>query len=436
MAGHLNHVGEVSPPCLEPSEPHPLGPAVSFRPRPGLDVGKPMGDPWVDEHIAVETQQQRPVRQPPDGRHDRPMQLLAGLLPLPGEGEIVDRHRDARHRRLQQQRPLVRRHRREQQLEDDVAAAEQQGVVHRLVEGAILEKVDAQRVGQTADPLGDLPKVRGAVAQQGVDELQQPRMPTDRPGQRAPVPVAQTPQARQPKEQTVQLGAAEWSDVDPPEQRGTVRRSAQRISTCHEQTAMSGGTGQVGERLAEARVGEAPAVLGEILLEVVEQHQQAVLAQQPPDQSDLVRILVTRIGEGVAGLDQLRDSAERINGRGDQRRRVPATDMHRDSPAVGTQPGQHPPGNRGLADTAGAGQHHAGDRAVPLHRGPATAQHVQRGTDLAAPPDQIPHGQLADGATGRRGERAGKRTRVRGRVEQRRVVGRGQQRRGGVLGRG
>ncbi len=259
-------------------------------------------------------------------------------------------------------------------------------------------------------------------------------MPADRPGQGAPVGLVQRPQARQPQEQTAQLGAAEWPHLHPPqEQAGTPR---QRVSTGHQHAALGAGTGQAAEHLGETRVGEGPAVLGEVALEVVEEHQQPVFAQQPPDQIDLRCVLVTRVGQRGTGVGQLRDTTQHVDGLGDQRRRVPTTDMYRDSPAVGPQPGQHPPGHRGLADTAGPGQHYAGDRAVPLHRGPAAAQHVQRGTDLAAPPDQIPHGQLADGATGRRGERAGKRTRVRGHVQQRRVVGRGEQRRGGVLGRG
>ncbi len=230
---------------------------------------------------------------------------------------------------------------------------------------------------------------------------------------------------------------------------GTVR---QGISTRHEQTAgatrtaratkatrttRTTGPSQVCEHLGEARVGEAPTVLGEVLLEVVEQQQQAVFAQQFPNPRDLVRILVTGVGEGGPRLDQLRDrdAAQGLRGRGDQRRRVPPADMHRHRPALSPQPGHYPPGNRCLADPAGPGQHHAGNRAPTRDRGAAAPQHRERGTDLPAPPDQITHCQLADAATGRRGKRVGQRPLVGYGVEQRRVTGRGQQRRGGVLGR-
>ncbi len=224
---------------------------------------------------------------------------------------------------------------------------------------------------------------------------------------------------------------------------GTAR---QGISTRHEQTACATrtaratcatGPSQVCEHLGEARVGEAPTVLGEVLLEVVEQQQQAVFAQQFPNPRDLVRILVTGVGEGGPRLDQLRDrdATQRLRGRGDQRRRVPPADMHRHRPALSPQPGHYPPGNRCLADPAGPGQHHAGNRA-PTRDGDRTSpQHRERGADLPAAPDQITHGQLANAAPGRRGKRAGQRARVGGRIEQRRIAGRGQQRRGGVLGR-
>ncbi len=196
MAGHLDQIREVAAPRLKPGQPHPLGSAVSLHPRLGLDVSQPVGDPRVDEHITVEAQQQRPVREPPDGGCDHPVSGPVGLGPLPREREIVDGHRDAGHRRLQEKCTLVRRHGREQQLQDDVPAAEQKGIIHRLAEGAIIKQVDAKPVGQIADLLGNLQQVCRAVAQQGVDELQQPRMTADRPGQRAPVVVTQRPQAR------------------------------------------------------------------------------------------------------------------------------------------------------------------------------------------------------------------------------------------------
>ncbi len=76
---------------------------------------------------------------------------------------------------------------------------------------------------------------------------------------------------------------------------GTVR---QGISTRHEQTASATrttratGPSQIREHLGEARVCEAPTVLGEVLLEVVEQQQQAMRAQQFPNLRDLVRFLM------------------------------------------------------------------------------------------------------------------------------------------------
>ncbi len=196
VAGHLDQIREVAPPRLDASQPHPLGPAVALRPGLGLDVNQPVGDPRVDEHIAVEAQQQRPVREPPDGRGDDPVSCPVRLGPLPREREIVDRHRGTGHRSLQEKCALVRRHRREQQLQDDVPTPEQQGIIHRLAESAIIEQVDAKPVGQIADLLGDLQQVRRTVAQQRVDELQQPWMTADRPGQGAPVIVTQLPQAR------------------------------------------------------------------------------------------------------------------------------------------------------------------------------------------------------------------------------------------------
>ena len=395
-------------------------------------AGDQFGGPRV-HHDLLAVLDQGQVRQP--GRIRRqPSRGLPDLGPGQGEGQVVQGHRGAADRDLPQHGRLLRRQQPDQALQQDVRAAQQ----HRLLDRGIHRTGRGQVRGL---PPGQVPQFHlhmaeagVAAAQQRVGELDQPRMPADRPDQHPPVLGLQRPQRRQPQEQPPQFGGRQGGDGDPGQEPV---RPRQRIPARHQQRPGLGRLRQGGEDLLEGRIGEPVPAAGQVLLEVIEDQQQPLICQQPRDRGELGPV-ISRPGQHLhRGAQPARPSGDASLGDGlvhgaddsrDQGGGVPPALVHRDQPALIGQPRRDPAGQRGLADPADPGQHHPARHPEPVHCGPVAAHDSHRGAQLGAAADQRPHRQVPHQLAARRGRRDRQRRRRQRQVGQRAVPAAGQQR--------
>ena len=166
-------------------------------------------------------------------------------------------------------------------IEQDVGAAQE----HRLIDraghhaGARLvarSQVDVVRAGQVAEPGLDVAQAGVAAAQQRVGELDQPRVPADGPGQQLLVGGVQVGERGQAQEHPPQLRRRQRRDRHLGQEPV---RARQRVPAGDQQRPGLGRIRQDVDHLADRRVSELLAARGQVLLEIIEHHQQPALAR-------------------------------------------------------------------------------------------------------------------------------------------------------------
>src|SRR5664280_2440256 len=152
----------------------------------------------------------------------------------------------------------------------------------------VTTQVELVLAGESAELAGGVAQLGAAAAQEGVDELDQPGMAADRPGNQGSVLLRQGAQGGQAQEQPAQFTAGQRRQLDRDEQPVLAR---QRMPAGEQQSANGGGVAQLGKQRVDRRVPEAAAAGSEVLLEVIEHQQQPGPAEQLDEQLELLRIV-------------------------------------------------------------------------------------------------------------------------------------------------
>ena len=159
---------------------------------PGLEGG---GDPGVHRVLPAGMGEQGEVGEAFGVAAGGSGLLRGGLGAVAGVGEVGQTGRGPEQRCEQQQLLLGGGEVRDQRVEEDVSAPQSHRVVDGVVDGPGVAEVDAFVVGQSAQLLGDREESgSGALAEQDVEELDQPGVAADGAGDQHSVIAGQLAQ--------------------------------------------------------------------------------------------------------------------------------------------------------------------------------------------------------------------------------------------------
>lgn len=157
-------------------------------------------------------------------------------------------------------------------LQEDVAAAQPEGFGDGLGQGVGVGEVNVFGVGEVAEFAGDVPEPPGgAFAEQDVEELDQAGVPADDAGDEYAVDGVEVTQGGQAQVEAALFGRGERGQV---QAQQPVARVGDGVAAGGEDPAGLCVIEQGGEEFREPRIGEGAGVGGEVLFEVVEQHNQ------------------------------------------------------------------------------------------------------------------------------------------------------------------
>ena len=194
-----------------------------------------------------------------------------------GEGQVIEGHRGPADRGLAQDGLLGVGEQAGQGGQQDVGAAQQHGLLGRGVQRPVRGQVQAGLAGQAASRAWTWRKpATPPRSSASVNSISRGCPPIVRASSRRS-PSLEVPQRGQPQEQPPQLRVRQGRHRDPGQEPV---RAGQRVPAGDQQPPRPGRPGQDGEDLIEARVQERLPARGQVLLEVIEDHQQRLRGQQ------------------------------------------------------------------------------------------------------------------------------------------------------------
>ena len=388
VAHGLDAIRQIARLVLNAPEPVVASAAAALRELFGLSPPREaLGGPAVHPHLPLaQPHHQREGGQTLQGRPHR--RRLHHTRQHPGQP--LRRQRQVGHRQLQQH-PVVAALAgdRQQFLQQHIPRPQGQRLRQPLLQGG---GGGLQRQAGLGKKEVQPPRHRWqpplALAEQGIETLQQPRMAADGPQGHRHLRLRQPAQTRQPLQQLAGFGPAQGP-------QGHLQQPApapgQRMAAGEQKPAPPRRRHQGVEPAGRIGIQEGLAAGGEVLLEVVEHQQQGAQGQGLLQEVQPQRVVQLWAEQGRGQVASL--LAPRKQGQAHRlpdRPQVKAAAVTGDRPALLRQPLHHPPRHTALAHPANAAQQHA---PVPL----AVAQVPQAGAQLPAPTHQITDRQLGNG---------------------------------------
>ena len=343
------------------------------------------------EDVPVSRGRQQAGRRQPFGpvtrcRHSR---LIRRTRSGRRENQPLQRHRRRVDRGLEKQLQVIRRAGElgQQRVQQDVAGRQLRGVAQRAVQvAAQLPQIYSLAFGLAAQVAAQVRQAAGRTPQQRIQVFQRARVAADLAQHRGHGRRVDAGQRRQAVEEAQRLGQRQRTQVDGGQP--VAQPVGQRVAAGEEQLAPPGRCQQGLQDQRARLVGEIPPQQGQVVLEVVQHQQQAMLREQPRQRLQAYLVTLDRLAQQPAQARQLlvpaRGKLPAYRGR--QLAQSPAAHNCDYRPAALAQSFHDAPGQRALAGSA----HPLDQRAGPRAAGPRVVQQgAHQPAQLRPPADQV-----------------------------------------------
>ena len=386
VAHSLDAIRQIARLVLNAPDPVIASAAAALRELSGLTPPREaLGGPAVHPHLTLaQPHDQREGRQTLQGRPHRRSLHHASQHPR----QPLRRQRQVGHRQLQQH-PVVAALAgdRQQFLQQHIPRPQGQRLRQPLFQGGGI-----QRQAGLGEEVAQAPRHRWqsplALAEQGIEKLQQPRMAADGPQGHRHLRFRQLAQTRQPLQQLARFGPAQGP-------QGHLQQPApapgQRMAAGEQKPAPPRRRHQGVQPVGRIGIQEGLAAAGEVLFEVIEHQQQGPQGQGLLQEAQPQRVVQLLSEQGLGQVASL--LAPREQGqthRLPDRPQIKAAAVAGDRPALLRQPLHHAPRHTAFAHPADAAEQHAPGLL-------AVAQVPQAGAQLPAAAHQITNRQLGNG---------------------------------------